>query len=282
LKTNFINKKLTWELPELVFPYNPLWRIGSRKDRFRVRSSDLRELQWKTATEAVEIAAGGFHVWRSSLDIPASELRRYWSFLSTEEKARAERFVFPRDKDYFIAARGTLRELLERYLDRAPKEIELQTNKWGKPALMETGGSEGIYFNLSHSHGMAAYVFSQEGEAGIDIEKIRPELDSEEIAKRYFSENEIRELQSLPAELRPEGFFLCWTRKEAYIKACGEGLGIPLRSFEVSLTPGEPAVLRSDDKAKWNLLSLLPFPGFVAACVVPHSAKEVHLLELHR
>jgi 4'-phosphopantetheinyl transferase len=228
----------------------------------------------------VEIAAGEFHVWRSSLDLPASGLDRYWGFLSTEEKARAERFVFPRDKDYFVAARGTLRELLGRYLDRAPEEIELQTNKWGKPALMESG-DESIHFNLSHSHGMAVYVFSLEGEAGIDIEKIRPELDSEEIAKRYFSENEIRELQSLRLELRAEGFFLCWTRKEAYIKARGEGLGIPLRSFEVSLTPGEPAVLRSDDTAKWSLFSLLPFPGFVAACVVPRSAKELHLLELH-
>jgi 4'-phosphopantetheinyl transferase len=194
---------------------------------------------------------------------------------------RAERFVFPRDKDYFIAARGTLRELLGQYLGRAPEEIELQTNKWGKPALKESGG-EPIHFNLSHSHGMAVYVFSQEGEAGIDIEKIRPELDAEEIAKRYFSENEIRELQSLRLELRTEGFFLCWTRKEAYVKARGEGLGIPLRSFEVSLTPGEPAILRSDDTAKWNLLSLLPFPGFVAACVVPCSAKEAHLLELRR
>ena len=237
-------------------------------------------MDWLKATEPFKIASLEFHVWRVCLDVPSITLERLLSFLSSEEKARAERFVFPRDKEHFIMARGTLRELLGRYLDEAPEKIKLWTNVWGKPSLTESGRRGAIYFNLSHSHGMAAYVFSLEGQVGIDIEKVRPEVGSEEIAQRYFSPSEIRELSSLPLELRAEGFFLCWTRKEAYIKARGEGMRIPLRSFEVSLTPGEPAVLRSHDGEKWSLYSLTPFPDFVAACVVPYPAKESRLLEL--
>jgi 4'-phosphopantetheinyl transferase len=236
-------------------------------------------MKWKTVTEPLKIGALEFHIWRVRLDVSSLTLERLFRFLSPEEKARAERFVFPRDREHFIVARGTLRELLGRYLEIAPEQIELRTNERGKPALRDNPQSKELHFNVSHSHGTAAYVFSGEGQVGIDVEKIRSGLEIEEIAQRYFSPSEIRELQSLPKDLRDEGFFLCWTRKEAYIKARGEGLRIPLRSFEVSLTPGEPAVLRSEDSEQWNLYSFNPFPGFVATCVVPCSAKEIRLLE---
>jgi 4'-phosphopantetheinyl transferase len=239
-------------------------------------------MDWVEATEPLKITPPEFHVWRACLDLPSFALERLLGFLSPEEKARVERFVLLRDREHFIAARGTLRELLGRYLGQAPETIAFRSNEWGKPGLQGNTQKGSLYFNISHSHGMAAYVFSLEGQVGIDIETIRQDLDIEEIAQRYFSQNEIREMQSLSAELRTEGFFLCWTRKEAYIKARGEGLRIPLHSFEVTLTPGKPAALRSHDTAEWNLHSLIPFPHFVAACVVPHSAKELRLLEIIR
>ncbi len=122
-------------------------------------------------------------------------------------------------------------------------------------------------FNISHSHGLAVLAFARNREIGIDLEPIRPEFAGEEIAERYFSAQELAELRALPAALRPEGFFLCWTRKEAYVKARGLGLQVPLDSFSVSLTPGQPEILQSVDSARWSLRSFAPAPNFVAAIV---------------
>ena len=130
--------------------------------------------------------------------------------------------------------------------------------RYGKPALASAALRPEICFNLSHSHGLAVVAIGQEREVGIDVELIRAEFASEAIAKRYFSAKEIDELSGLPAELRTEGFFLCWTRKEAYIKAKGDGLQIPLDSFDVSLSPGRPATLSSVDEPRWGIESFVP------------------------
>jgi 4'-phosphopantetheinyl transferase len=125
-----------------------------------------------------------------------------------------------------------------------------------------------LRFNLSHSHQFAFFAFCLDHELGIDIEKIKPEVAFEGIENHYFSPKERAELETLPRDLRPEGFFLCWTRKEAYVKATGEGLKVPLESFSVSLTPGNPAVLQSSDEQRWSLYSLHPTAGFVGALTV--------------
>ena len=218
-------------------------------------------------------------IYTASLDVVPAELERLSRFLSVEEKARGDRFILPRDREHFIAARGTLRELLGAYLNEAPEAIQLETNPWGKPALAGHRGKPSLHFNLAHSHGMAVYVFSMQGPVGIDAEQIRPEFAGAEIAERYFSATENQELQALPPELRAEGFFLCWTRKEAYIKARGEGLRIPLNTFDVSLTPGAPATLRSDDCSEWELVSFTPAAQFAGACVVPRAVREIRFLE---
>ena len=122
-------------------------------------------------------------------------------------------------------------------------------------------------FNLSHSHGLAVYAFALGREVGIDLEPIRPDFVSDDIAGRYFSTQELNELRALSPESGLEGFFLCWTSKEAYVKARGEGLQIPLESFSVSLTPGQREVLESADSSRWGLHSFQPAPRYVAAIV---------------
>ena len=205
-----------------------------------------------------DLARREIHVWCASLATDETTLQRLESTLADQERERARRFIFERDRDRYIAARGILRDLLGKYLHCAPRSIEFVYGPYGKPALASDALRPAICFNLSHSHGLAAVAIGQEREVGIDVELIRAEFASEAIAKRYFSAREIDELSRLPAELRTEGFFLCWTRKEAYIKAKGDGLQIPLDSFDVSLSPGRPATLSSVDQPRWGIESFVP------------------------
>ena len=206
------------------------------------------------------------HVWRAHLDCSDLVLRRLEAALSPEEIARANRFFFLRDRQHFIAARGILRQLLAEYLRRSPVDLEFAYHSRGKPYLVSPTVTP-VAFNVSHSRGLALLAFSPGRELGADLEFIRPEIASDEIASRYFAPSEVAELQSLSPAQRPEAFFLCWTRKEAYIKARGEGLQIPLTSFRVSLTPGQPEILESADASRWTLRNLSPAPDYAAALV---------------
>jgi len=214
--------------------------------------------EWASPLATPELARREIHVWCASLATDEATSQQFESTLADQERERAGRFIFARDRDRYIAARGILRDLLGKYLRCAPQSIEFAYGPYGKPALAGADSRPAICFNLSHSHGLAAVAIGQEREVGIDVELIRAEFASEAIAKRYFSAKEIDELSRLPAELRTEGFFLCWTRKEAYIKAKGDGLQIPLDSFDVSLSPGRPATLSSVDEPRWGIESFVP------------------------
>lgn len=216
------------------------------------------------------------HIWKAPLDVEPTVADRLASRLSPEELQRASRFVAPKDRDHFKTSHGILRELLAGYLAAPPAEILLESGSRGKPALSASAHNLDLRFNLSHSHDLALYAFALERELGIDVEKIRPSVALEKIQIRYFSAPEQAELNALPPELRPEAFFLCWTRKEAYIKARGEGLHIPLDSFHVSLIPGAPAVLHSPDRERWSIYSLQPPSGFAAALVVEGNENHLH------
>jgi 4'-phosphopantetheinyl transferase len=214
--------------------------------------------EWSSPLATPDLARREIHIWCASLATDETTFERLESTLADQERERARRFIFERDRDRYIAARGILRDLLGKYLHCAPRSIEFVYGPYGKPALASDALRPAICFNLSHSHGLAAVAIGQEREVGIDVELIRAEFASEAIAKRYFSAREIDELSRLPAELRTEGFFLCWTRKEAYIKAKGDGLQIPLDSFDVSLSPGRPATLSSVDQPRWGIESFVP------------------------
>ncbi len=222
---------------------------------------------WAPNTEQFELGDGEAHVWRAHLNCDEAVLHRLEATLTSDEKARASCFHFPRDRNSFVAARGVLRELLGRYLGRAPANLEFDYGPQGKPSLRAEFHERLVQFNVSHSHSLALFAFAVGRNLGVDVELIRPEFAADEIAERYFSPREVMELRGLPPSLRVEAFFLCWTRKEAYIKARGEGLHIPLASFHVSLTPGQPERLESADSLHWSLHSLRPDPRYVGALV---------------
>jgi 4'-phosphopantetheinyl transferase len=223
---------------------------------------------WAMPTKELRLTQDEIHLWRASLeDVDRVVLHRLEATLNPEEKSRAARFHFSRDRDSFVASHGILHELLGLYSKRPATEIEFRYGPQDKPALRTNDGESPICFNLSHSHGLAVYAFSRDREVGIDVEMIRPDFAGDEIAERYFSGMELTELRALPPELRAEGFFLCWTRKEAYVKAHGAGLQIPLASFSVSLTPGQPDKLESSDGFRWSLHSFQPAPRYVGAVV---------------
>ena len=224
-------------------------------------------IAWATPSPELTLGNNDVHLWRASLDCEEAVLRRLETSLSAEEKSRAAKFVFAADRDHFIAARGILRELLAKYLHDSASAVKITYGRHGKPTLSSSDLDCSLHFNLSHSRGLAVYAFSMRREVGIDLEPIRSDFATEDIAERFFSPAEIKELASLPAPLKAKGFFQCWTRKEAYIKARGEGLQIPLDSFSVALTPGEPEQLRSADSARWSLRAFQPAEGYAGAVV---------------
>ena len=228
---------------------------------------------WDTPPKKLILPSNAVHVWRASLHVSDSDLHTFEDTLTADELARAERFYFQKHREHFIAGRGLLRNILSRYLDREPDQLHFCYNSYGKPTLTKESGSEGLGFNLSHSHGIALYAITCGREIGIDIEHFRPDVEAEKLAERFFSPREAAVLRALPEHLRKEGFFNCWTRKEAYIKAEGKGMSIPLSAFDVSLTPGEPAALlrtqkHSQETSRWSLHALNPAPGYAAALAV--------------
>jgi 4'-phosphopantetheinyl transferase len=217
-------------------------------------------MEWKQLGDEI-------HVWHAALDRAETILGKLESTLSLEEKARADRFHFVNDRNRFVVARGLLRELLGNYLQQAPASLQFSYGKYGKPSLAGGNASSGFCFNVSHSAGLVVYAIARERNLGIDVEHVRPEFAGEDIAKRYFSARELTDLRTLPTEARVEGFFHCWTRKEAYLKATGMGLQIPLDSFAVSLLPGKPAEFLGGVEPRWHLDTYHPAEGYVAAVV---------------
>jgi 4'-phosphopantetheinyl transferase len=217
----------------------------------------------------LELAADEVHVWVANLDgYAAADLKL---LLARDELSRAARFHFDKDRNHFIVARAWLRKLLGAYTGVGAGELRFAYGEKGKPSLGDQ--RDALNFNLAHSHGMAIYAFSRARELGVDLEFIREDLSDEKIAERFFSRRELDDLKGLPVELRRQGFFDCWTRKEAYIKARGEGLSMPLDEFDVSLTPGEAAVLLRNHKepeevSRWSMKTVDVPDGYVAALVV--------------
>lgn len=207
------------------------------------------------------------------LDLPERLVHRLWPLLAADERQRAERFFFEEDRTHFVVARGLLRVLLGRYLHQDPQDLRFTYGPHGKPALATNMGGIALCFNVSHSHGWALYAITLGREIGVDIERIRPEVVQEKIPERFFSPREVTVLRALPLPLQVPAFFACWTRKEAYIKAKGAGLALPLDQFDVSLAPGEPAALLHtawdpQEAARWTLRDLAPASGYRAAVAV--------------
>jgi 4'-phosphopantetheinyl transferase len=211
------------------------------------------------------------HVWRASLDQDDDAIDEFHALLSDDELERARRFRFARDRNRYVVGRGLLRTLLGRYVDTDARRLRFRYGRFQKPALV--GG--GPFFNLSHSGHAALYAFSPCYEIGIDIELARPEFARERIAEHFFSASEVKTLRALPDDEQPQAFLACWTRKEAFIKARGDGLSLALDSFDVSLAPGRPAALlrtawSQAEPSRWQLVDLSdPTHGYTAAIAAP-------------
>ena len=228
------------------------------------------------------------HVWRAGLDMSPERLGQLAETLAEDERARASRFRFPRDRHHSIAARGILRDILARYLGRDPAAIRFRYGAAGKPALARHRGAPDLRFNVSHSHGLALYSITCGRHTGVDVERIEPRVAAEPIAERFFSAREVLALRALPAESRVEAFFNGWTRKEAYVKARGGGLAMPLDSFDVPLTTedgGDGGVLLRvhhlrPGASAWSVEALAPGPGYVGAVAAKGCDWRVRLWQL--
>jgi 4'-phosphopantetheinyl transferase len=212
--------------------------------------------------------------------MPASAIAHLQHILVPEELERASRFYFEKDRRNWIAAHALLRSILGQYLECDPRSLRFTTNSYGKPSLVSLAAGKQLHFNLSHSGDLALFAFAYEGEVGVDVEQMRAGIDYKELATRFFSAHERTALEALAADLQHEAFYLCWSRKEAYIKARGKGVSLPLDQFDVSLVPGEPARLlgsREEPGAveRWSLYALSPGSGYAGALAVEGSGWQL-------
>jgi 4'-phosphopantetheinyl transferase len=229
--------------------------------------------RWCKAPSKLIVGQDEIHVWRADLNVTQQLLEALEDTLEKKERDRANRFHFEKDRRHFIAARGLLRVILGSYLKLKPNRLNFIYTPHGKPKIANEIEYNYLKFNLSHSHGLALYAITLGRKIGIDIERVRTNLSFEKLAKRFFSPLEFQMLSSLPPSERIEGFFNCWTRKEAYIKAIGEGLSIPLNQFDVTLNPSDEAKIvsikgDSNLASYWSLYPLTPAPGYVGALAV--------------
>jgi 4'-phosphopantetheinyl transferase len=259
----------------IVVAANPLARIAStqQNDDLKLAGLTSQSVLWDSPAEHPALAGDEVHVWRVALDQPTSCVQNLLQALTSNEIQRSRRFHFQRDRARFTVARSMMRTILGRYLKLKPEELRFDYNFYGKPSLADDLRVAQLRFNLSHSHGLALLAVTLGRRIGIDLEYVRSEIASEEIAERFFSTEEVRALRQLPRSAFTEAFFNCWTRKEAYIKAVGEGLSFPLDHFTVSLLPGHPAVLldvlgNPQEWACWSLQELSPGSGYAAAVAV--------------
>lgn len=220
------------------------------------------------------------HLWSLSLSLPPTALAQAASLLAPSEAARAARFRFEGGRARAIAARGQLRAILGRCLGAEPAGLEFGYGPRGKPALAGVWSGSGWHFNLAHSSELALLAVTRSGPVGVDVERIRPLREVDQLVSRFFSPREDAVFQGLAAEQKPEAFFRLWTRKEAWLKATGEGITESLGRVEVSFLPGEPARLLSLPEgaaalSAWRLHDLDPGPGFVAALAVVARAGPI-------
>jgi 4'-phosphopantetheinyl transferase len=212
-------------------------------------------------------------LWRIDLEAIRGVEARWQEVLSSDESTRASRFRSPADRQRFVATRALLRKILGGYLATDPKALSFSYSKKEKPSLGAAHAGSDVMFNLSHSGGIALLAFTRRREIGVDVEQVRRDFDLEAIARRFFSAQEQTQLAAVPAEERADAFFRCWTRKEAYIKATGDGLSLPLSQFDVSLGAGETNALlatRPDDSetGRWRLQEVPGGPGYIGAVCV--------------
>lgn len=238
----------------------------------RTAHTKIHECLWSTPPCNLILQNDEAHVWRADLNLPAWQVRQLEQILSSDEKARAKRFHFEKHRRRFIVCRGFLRTILSRYSGIEPSEVEFSYGPYGKPELAFNNSTRVLRFNLSHSSEMALYAIACDRLVGIDLEHIRPNLDAEKLAKRFFFPLEFAEINSLPSDLKQEAFYKHWNLKEAYLKATGEGLAgldhveISKCGMNIVTFPNFQGI--TPKNSDWSTYQMKPSNGCTAALVL--------------
>ena len=238
----------------------------------------VREVSWSSPVSFPVLENGDVHVWKAPLLKSKAELDELLSYLSVSEQDRANKFLVAHAKNEFIVARGLLRKLLAGYLCITPKEIEFRQNQYGKPGLVDSALP--IQFNISHSKGLAVFVFTLNDAVGIDVEHVNWRVDVEAIAKKFFLDVEVAALMAMPEDVRLPAFFHFWTCKEAVTKASGVGICTALSQLEIvgdCFVSPKIGVYHADDGVvdKWVLHSLLIESDYVVTLAVRNMNSNV-------
>jgi 4'-phosphopantetheinyl transferase len=222
-------------------------------------------LNWPPPPPQIELAADAVHVWSAWLRRAEADYPADLALLAEEERAQAARFHFAGDRKNFVARRSLLRAILSRYLSVAPSQLALTHEARGKPQIAGPDGSGHLHFNFSHSRNLALCAVGRFAPLGVDVEQLRPMPEMDDIAATFCSAPEKALLNAAPPEKKLEAFFNLWTRKEAYLKATGEGIAGSLAQLDCSVAP-----------PGWTLLALSPAPGYAAALVFPGAGAVTH------
>lgn len=239
---------------------------------------------WAPGPDRPALHPGEVHVWRASLAVPPAELAALHGVIGDDERTRAARFHFDVHRERFVAGRGIQRRLLARYLDADPAALRYRLAHHGKPSLEAPFDAVDLRFNVSNAEDGLLVAVSLGREVGVDLEAVRALGDRDDVARRFFSAPEVEVYDAIAETERDAAFFTCWTRKEAYIKALGEGLSMPLDCFDVTLRPGEPARLlctrgNPAEAERWSLREMDPGPGWLGAVAVEGADWEMRLFD---
>ena len=232
-------------------------------------------IEWNLPQKEIALANNEIHIWLCNLNIPNKSISNLKKILSRKELDKADKFHFTKDRNSFVVSRASLKIILSKYINIEPIYVNFIYNKYGKPFL---DIKNDISFNLSHSGRFCVIGITKNSKIGVDIEKINKDFSSLEIAKNYFSVKEYLLLTKLPSSERGKAFFHCWTRKEAFIKAEGKGLSIPLNSFDVTISEGEAKITRINNKINiddWQLYNINVNDEYCAAIATSGKLKKI-------
>jgi 4'-phosphopantetheinyl transferase len=221
------------------------------------------------------------HIYRSTLEKPPAEVKQLEKILSPDEIEKAYKFKFETDRNNYIVGRAFLRNILNKYLEIDASKINFSYAEKGKPFIKDSI----VKFNLAHSKSYVVYAFTLEKEVGIDLEYLKEMPDAREIAKGFFSKDETHELDKVSEKNLELAFFNCWTRKEAFIKAVGEGLSYPLADFTVTLIPGdEPEIIwikkNPEEINDWSMINIEVKENYISSLAIKSKGVRIIYKEM--
>jgi 4'-phosphopantetheinyl transferase len=265
----------------------PITEITERPGAVRESGAghEPRPVTWPCPTGPLRLEEHQTHLWAFPLDLDGADIARLSELLSPEEQQRARRFRLDLNRDRFIAGRGQLRLLLSYYIKLAPAKLQFCYGSHGKPELTESMMCPRLQFNLAHSAELALLAVNRRFAAGVDLEELHPLEDAPALVARFFSPRENLAFQQLRESQKLTAFFNLWTRKEAWLKATGQGIGYSLNKVEVSFLPDEEPRLLATPEARpvpdWQLTNLKPATGFIAALAVADVKNSSQTFQFH-